>query len=156
MRQGRGCGPAGVSGALLVAGAPLLARVERAADDAASREVGSVRHGRAADVVGRRGGTRCPWRRSTAEEVGRRNTKTGKSSTHTDLHTITELKHGISTFHSESGRDTGSRWQTTQREQLKAQTRRLKTEAKQQWAEDATTQLMFQLQHEELQSRIKF
>lgn len=66
VRQGRGRGPTGVSGALLVAGAPLLARVERAADDSASGEVGSVRHGRAADVVGRWGGARRPLLHGTA------------------------------------------------------------------------------------------
>lgn len=67
VRQRRGGRAAGVGGALLVPGAPLLAGVERAADPA-SGEVGSVRHGRAADVVGRRGGDGRPLRRPTAAE----------------------------------------------------------------------------------------
>lgn len=79
VRQGRGRGPAGVGGALLVAGAALLARVERAADDPASGEVGAVRHGRAADVVGRRGGTGRPLRHGTAEEKkGKKGEEEGK------------------------------------------------------------------------------
>lgn len=60
VRQRRGGGSAAVGGALLVPGTPLLARVECAADAHSSGEVGTVGHGGAADVVGRRGGTGCP------------------------------------------------------------------------------------------------
>lgn len=42
VRQGRGCGAAGVGGALLVPRTPLLACVERAADSHSSGEVGTV------------------------------------------------------------------------------------------------------------------
>lgn len=52
LRQRRRRRPAGVGGALLVPGAPLLACVECAADAHPSGEVGTVRRGGAVDVVG--------------------------------------------------------------------------------------------------------
>lgn len=67
MGQRRGRGPAGVGGALLVPGATLLARVECAADAHPSGEVGTVRRGSAADVVGRWGSAGRPLSWATAE-----------------------------------------------------------------------------------------
>lgn len=77
MRQRRGRRPAGVGGALLVPGAPLLACVECAADAHPSGEVGTVRCGGAVDVVGRWGGAGRPLSWSTKERVGGRQ-KEGK------------------------------------------------------------------------------
>lgn len=70
VRQRRGRRPAGVGGALLVPGAPLLARVECAADAHPSGEVGTVRRGGAVDVVGRWGGAGRPLSRSARERRG--------------------------------------------------------------------------------------
>lgn len=70
VRQRRGRRPAGVGGALLVPGAPLLACVECAADAHPSGEVGTVRCGGAVDVVGRWGGAGRPLSWSTKEGVG--------------------------------------------------------------------------------------
>lgn len=70
MRQRGGRRPAGVGGALLVPGAPLLACVECAADAHPSGEVGTVRCGGAVDVVGRWGGAGRPLSWSTKERVG--------------------------------------------------------------------------------------
>lgn len=66
VRQRRGGGPAAVGRALLVPRAPLLARVECAADAHPSGEVGTVGDGGAADVVGRRGGSGRPLGRGAA------------------------------------------------------------------------------------------
>lgn len=74
VRQRRGRRPAGVGGALLVPGAPLLARVECAADAHPSGEVGTVRCGGAVDVMGRWGGAGCPLSWGT----GKRGKKEGK------------------------------------------------------------------------------
>lgn len=82
VRQRRGRRPAGVGGALLVPGAPLLACVECAADAHPSGEVGTVRCGGAVDVVGRWGGAGRPLSWSTKEGVrgegGRETTKRRK------------------------------------------------------------------------------
>lgn len=70
VRQRRGRRPAGVGGALLVPGAPLLARVECAADAHPSVEVGTFRRGGAIDVVGRWGGAGRPLGRPAGERAG--------------------------------------------------------------------------------------
>lgn len=76
VRQRWGRRPAGVGGALLVPGSPLLAGVECAADAHPSGEVGTVRPSGAVDVVGRWGGTGRPLIRSTRERRGEK--KRGK------------------------------------------------------------------------------
>lgn len=85
VRQRRGRRPAGVGGALLVPGAPLLARVECAADAHPSGEVGTVRRGGAVDVVGRWGGAGRPLSRSARERRGGGREEGGKGGRKVDV-----------------------------------------------------------------------